>query len=222
MLMDDWIKDVKAKGGVDRDGHYGKQCMDLYNDFAHRVLEVEGKTGCASAKLIITKDKTIKKYTKQIKNTPSFIPQKGDIAVWQGGEYGHVAIVRDNKSTVNVLRTIDQNWTPQKLTEVNHNYTDLGPLYFLRPLDQSKIVPVKEEVKSEVKEPVKEEIKPEVSEPVIEKEVKEEIVETIPSESEEIAKNDVKIEEKTNNNIFLTIIKAIIDFIVAIFTAKSK
>lgn len=223
MLMDDWIKDVKAKGGVDVDGAYGKQCMDLYNDFCHRVLEVEGKTGCASAKLIITKDKTIKKYTKQIKNTPSFIPQKGDIAVWQGGEYGHVAIVRDNKSTVNVLRTIDQNWTPQKLTEVNHNYIDYAPLYFLRPLDQSKIVPVKEEVKPEVKEPVKEEVKQEATEPVVETEdVKEEIVETIPTEPEEIVKNDVKLEEKTNNNIFLTIIKAIIDFIVAIFTTKSK
>lgn len=139
MHIDEWIKDVKAKRGIDVDGAHGNQCMDLYNDYCHRVLGVDGKTGCASAKLIISKDKTIKKYTKQIKNTPSFIPQKGDIAVWTGGEYGHVAIVRDNESTVNVLRTIDQNWVAQKITEENHNYLYLAPLYFLRPLNQSNI-----------------------------------------------------------------------------------
>ena len=218
MLMDDWIKDVKAKGGVDRDGHYGKQCMDLYNDFCHRVLEVEGKTGCAEARLIITKDKTIKKYTKQIKNTPSFIPQKGDIAVWTGGTYGHVAIVRDNKSTVNVLRTIDQNWTPLKLTEVNHNYIDYAPLYFLRPLDQSNINPVKEEAEELVKEEIKQESN--VAENASNE--KQDASETVMENKEEIKNDSKEITQEESGNIFISIIKTIIDFIVAIFKTKSK
>lgn len=138
MTFDNWVKDVKKKGGVDTDGYYGKQCMDLYNDYCHRVLEVNGKTGCASAKLIISKDKTIKKYTKQIKNTPSFVPQKGDIAVWTGGTYGHVAICYGEGNTLK-FKSIDQNWQPLKLTDVWHNYTYLAPLYFLRPLDQTKV-----------------------------------------------------------------------------------
>lgn len=138
MTFDNWVKDVKKKSGVDRDGYYGKQCMDLYNDYCDRVLEVNGKTGCASAKLIISKDKTIKKYTKQIKNSPSFVPQKGDIAVWTGGTYGHVAICYGEGDTLK-FKTIDQNWQPLKLTDVWHNYTYLAPLYFLRPLDQTKV-----------------------------------------------------------------------------------
>lgn len=230
MLMDDWIKDVKKKSGVDTDGYYGKQCMDLYNDYCHRVLEVEGKTGCAEARLIITKDKTIKKYTKQIKNTPSFIPQKGDIAVWTGGKYGHVAIVRDNKSTVNVLRTIDQNWTPLKLTEVNHNYTYMAPLYFLRPLDQSNINPKKEEVKEEP-EKIPVESEPEATDTNVgtvesSAEEKTEDVEIKPTTDNTTAEEETKPAEDTVNlsenqstqkSALQKIIDMVIDFIISLF-----
>lgn len=199
MLMDDWIKDVKKKGGVDTDGAYGKQCMDLYNDYCHRVLGISGKTGASCAKLIL-KNTYVMKYFKKIKNYLEFIPQKGDIVVWTSGDYGHVAIVRDNKSTINVLRTIDQNWVSQKLTEENHNYTYMAPLYFLRPLDQSNINPKKEEVKEEVKV---EETKLEVpaEEPKVETsaEEKTEIVETKPVTDNTIAEEETNSIENTVN-----------------------
>jgi len=148
MHIDNWIKEVKAKGGVDRDGHYGKQCMDLYNDYCDRVLGLKGNTGADYAKLILN-NSYILKHCKKIKNYLDFVPQKGDIAVWTGGQYGHVAIVRDNKSDINILRTIDQNWVSQKLTEENHNYIYMAPLYFLRPLDQSNIEDKKEKPKAQ-------------------------------------------------------------------------
>ena len=137
MTFDNWVKDVKKKGGVDVDGAYDKQCMDLYNDYCDRVLGLTGQTGASCAKYILN-NKYVMKHVKKIKNTPSFVPQKGDIAVWTGGTYGHVAICYGQGNTTK-FKTIDQNWTPLKLTDVWHNYTYLAPLYFLRPLDQNKI-----------------------------------------------------------------------------------
>lgn len=137
MHMDNWIKDVKARGGVDVDGFYSKQCVDLYNDYCERVLGIKG-TGASKAKLLI-KDKALLTHGKLIKNYLSFIPQKGDIAIWTGGTYGHVAICT-KKGTMNYFNTIDQNWSkPLKLTEEKHNYTYMAPLYFFRPDNQSNI-----------------------------------------------------------------------------------
>ena len=148
MHIDEWIKDVKAKGGVDTDGAYGKQCMDLYNDYCHRVLDIQGKTGADRAKNILKNDYVMKNFTR-INNTPSFVPQRGDICVWTGGTYGHVAICL-GKGDVNYFYSIEQNWEPQKLTEEKHNYTYMKPLVFLRPKDQKNIKP-KEEPKPKYK-----------------------------------------------------------------------
>lgn len=138
MHIDEWIKDVKKKGGVDIDGYYGKQCVDLHNDYCTRVLGLTGKTGASYAKQLINNTYLLN-HCKKIKNTLLTIPQKGDIAVWTGGQYGHVAIVLA-KGNLNSFKSLDQNWVAQKLTEEKHNYTYLAPLYFLRPLDQKNIV----------------------------------------------------------------------------------
>jgi hypothetical protein len=148
MHIDEWIKDVKAKGGVDTDGYYGKQCMDLYNDYCHRVLGIDGKTGADRAKNILNNTYVMNFFTR-IDNTPTFVPQKGDICVWKGGTYGHVAICL-GKGDVNYFYSIEQNWEPQRLTEEKHNYTYLKPLVFLRPKDQKNIKP-KEEPKPKYK-----------------------------------------------------------------------
>ena len=145
MHIDEWIKDVKAKGGVDTDGYYGKQCMDLYNDYCHRVLGIEGKTGADRAKNILNND-YVMEFFERIDNTPKFVPQRGDIALWRGGTYGHVAICL-GKGNVDYFYSIEQNWEPQRLTEERHNYTYLKPLVFLRPKDQSNIKPKEEKPK---------------------------------------------------------------------------
>ena len=138
MKFSEFINYVKSVGGVDTDGYYGKQCMDLWNFYATNVLELkEGLTGANIAKNILKNNYVMKNVTK-INNTPTFVPQKGDVAVWCGGEYGHIAICL-GEGNVNFFKTIDQNWKSQQLTEESHNYIYLAPLIFLRPLNQSNI-----------------------------------------------------------------------------------
>lgn len=61
----------------------------------------------------------------RIANTPSFIPQKGDMVVWgamPSNPYGHVAIANGVGDT-NSFQSYDQNWTGgEKVHLVNHNY----------------------------------------------------------------------------------------------------
>lgn len=139
MTFDNWIKNVKNTNGVDTDGAYGKQCMDLFNDYCHRVLSIDGNTGASCAKKILD-NKYVMQFFKRIDNTATFVPQKGDICVWTSGTYGHVAICYGEGNTLK-FKTIDQNWQPLTLTDTWHNYTYMSPLVFLRPKDQSNITP---------------------------------------------------------------------------------
>lgn len=140
MRFEEFIKDVQSKDGVDVDGYYGKQCMDLYNYYCKNVLGVTG-TGAPCAKDIINKANNTMHF-EVIKNYPEFVPQKGDVAVWTGGTYGHVAVCL-GEGDVNSFKCIEQNWKPQALTIENHNYTYMAPIYFLRPKNQTNIKEIK-------------------------------------------------------------------------------
>ena len=138
MKFNEWINYVKSVGGVDTDGYYGKQCMDLYNHYCTNVLNLtEKSTGADFARNIIN-NAYVMANVERIDNYAEFIPQKGDIAVWQGGQYGHVAICLGN-GDLNAFNSIEQNWIPQKLSEEWHNYEYMKPLIFLRPKNQSNI-----------------------------------------------------------------------------------
>ena len=136
MKFNDFVNHVKSAGGVDTDGAYGKQCMDLYNYYCNNVLGLKN-VGADCAKNIL-KNANIMNNVTRINNTPNFVPQRGDIAVWTGGTYGHVAICL-GAGDVNSFKSLDQNWVAQKLTEETHNYTYLAPLVFLRPKNQENI-----------------------------------------------------------------------------------
>ena len=137
MKFNEFINDVKAKGGVDTDGYYGKQCMDLYNYYCNNVLELKN-VGASYAKGILN-NPNIMNNVERIDNYLEFIPQKGDIAVFCGGQYGHVAICL-GEGDINNFKTIDQNWKEQQLTEEWHSYTYMTPLVFLRPKNQKNII----------------------------------------------------------------------------------
>lgn len=149
MKFNEFINYVKSTGGIDTDGYYGKQCMDLYNYYCNNVLEIQN-VGADYARNIL-KNSNIMNNVERIDNYAEFVPQKGDIAVFTGGTYGHVAICL-GEGDVNKFKTIDQNWQAQKLTEEWHNYTYMAPLVFLRPKNQKNIVELKsiEEVAQEV------------------------------------------------------------------------
>lgn len=100
--FDNFIKKYNGKY-VDHDGKYGAQCVDLFRQYNHEVLDLEKQpAGVIGAKDFWTnyeKDPMLYKNFKKIKNTPLFIPQKGDVMIWSGkyGPYGHIAIVVDAK-----------------------------------------------------------------------------------------------------------------------------
>ena len=74
-----------------------------------------------------------------LENTPSFVPQKGDIVIWGAGLgniYGHIAIATGEGNT-SQFYSYDMNWGGKACKKVLHNYK--GFLGVLRPKDQSKI-----------------------------------------------------------------------------------
>ena len=144
MKFDEYIAWRKAEGEVDLDGAYGYQCMDLYNEYCQKVLELTGDTGAPMAKQILDNPYVMENFDR-IDNYPEFVPQKGDVAVWTGGTYGHVAICL-GPADLNVFVTLDQNWVPQKLTQEFHNYLYMAPLVFLRPHNQKNIIDEEEPI----------------------------------------------------------------------------
>lgn len=106
------------------------QCYDLANLFATEVVGSGRFTGLYAAD-IITQAGT--KY-RRINNTPSFVPQLGDIPVWNknvGGGAGHVGIANGEGDT-NWFVSLDQNWNRPTATFIRHDYNNL--IGVLRPL----------------------------------------------------------------------------------------
>lgn len=63
---------------------------------------------------------------EKIPNSPTFVPQKGDICVWSGslnGGIGHIAVAT-GKGDVNTFESSDQNWKiGSAVSLVTHNYS---------------------------------------------------------------------------------------------------
>lgn len=114
---------------VDFDGVYGAQCFDLVNRWS-TYLSYRPFTGLYAYGII---DQTQDNYTK-ILNSPSAVPQAGDIIVWNsryGGGYGHTAIASGIGDT-NFFESFDQNYpTGSPAHLVRHSYD--GVIGWLRP-----------------------------------------------------------------------------------------
>lgn len=131
MTFDDFIKKWKDKP-VDVDGIYPNQCFDLFHQYHIEVLELTDKSILAfpSAYQIFT-DFNRPDLFEKIINTPTGIPQKGDIIVWGKtiGQWGHVAIFIDGDA--NKFNSFDANWPTGTLPHIQqHDYT--GVLGWLR------------------------------------------------------------------------------------------
>lgn len=122
--------------GVDVDGKYGYQCVDLFDKYVEKVIgerwyPVNGAKDIWSSKNA--------DYFRKMINTPSFVPKIGDVAIFNTGKYGHVAIAtgKGNKSR---FQTLDQNYpwgldyNPHPASLNWHNYNNL--IGFLRPKEK--------------------------------------------------------------------------------------
>lgn len=125
MILQDFINKWTGQG-CDFDHFYGFQCKDIANQYAQ---DVNGKN--LPAGNAIDMAKPVDGYD-WIVNTPTGIPQSGDIIVWGKGvgAYGHIAIFIDGNA--NTFRSFDQNWPVGSLCHIQeHNYNNvLGWLHF--------------------------------------------------------------------------------------------
>jgi len=105
---------------VDFDGYYGDQCVDLAQ-IINRMYGSPRLTGATAKDIWNTYPQA--SYTR-IANTPTNIPNEGDLVIWGSGigPAGHIAIARAG-STSMILKTFDQNFpTGSRCHSVDHNY----------------------------------------------------------------------------------------------------
>lgn len=129
-----WAKSVIGKR-INIDGRYGAQCWDLPNYIFGRYWGF-WTSGNAIAMAWYHYPKGFKFY----RNTSSFIPKPGDMAVWGTGSFnngvGHTAVVI-GPSTKGYFTSVDQNWigangwTGSPGARIKHSYN--GVSGFVRP-----------------------------------------------------------------------------------------
>lgn len=122
------------------DGQYGAQCVDLmhhYIDSALGIAYPHGFTGDAYSIFQNAPDSSTRESSiygtvtfQKVINTPSAVPEPGDIIFWSSPDPGHVAIVIE--ADINRFQSLDQNWvnppspdgTPA--ARVEHNYHNVA------------------------------------------------------------------------------------------------
>ena len=127
MTFDSFVKRYIGKA-VDYDGVAGVQCVDLVKLYLYKVFGIRaGAWGNARDYwLDFSSHPTMTANFIKIKNTPSFIPKKGDIVVWNGdistkNNYGHIAIATGEGDT-NTFYSYDSNWNKKEMQKVKHTY----------------------------------------------------------------------------------------------------
>ena len=118
---EDAVKWVYAQEGkfLDYDKVYGAQCVDL----VHYYYAYFGKASYATGNGCDFVNNKLPDGWTRIKNTPDFVPQPGDIAVWgkELSQYGHVAIILS--ADAHSFVSMDQNWPRgSACKKVTHNY----------------------------------------------------------------------------------------------------
>lgn len=109
------------------------QCMDLAYLFTlfNHVPKVAIQH--ATAKQVFKQPNDVtREYFEIIRNTATFVPQEGDLGIFDGttnNPSGHIVVHTKNANT-NKFESLDQNWAGmKKVTLVTHNYKNyLGVL----------------------------------------------------------------------------------------------
>jgi len=95
------------------------------------------QTGAADFWNSYNYDTAMQLHFDRILNTPEFVPQEGDICIWnkkRGNGYGHIAVVYGDKQNIGTMICLEQNWKALVVTIENHDYKDV--LGFLRPKER--------------------------------------------------------------------------------------
>lgn len=135
MTFNKWVKENLGKG-IDYDGTYGVQCVDLAKHYIKNVLGITPQS-IGNAIEYYNKRKTSEYLTKNFKwidNTAEFIPKKGDLCVFTSKSgNGHISVAT-GEGTTSYFYSYDQNFPKSKhepMTKIKHSYTSF--LGVLRP-----------------------------------------------------------------------------------------
>lgn len=137
MTLDEFIDKYDGKG-IDYDGSFGNQCVDLYRQYVKEVLGYPQSPPVVGAKDIW--DTYLPEYFKRIENTPTGIPEKGDIVIFGTGlgRFGHVSVFIEG--TMTRFKSFDQNYPTGSLCHVQgHTYNAV--LGWLTPLQKPMDTP---------------------------------------------------------------------------------
>lgn len=141
MTFDKWVKQNIGRG-IDYDGAYGVQCVDLAKHYIKNVLGVKPES-IGNAIEYYNKRKTSEYLTKNFKwidNTAEFIPKKGDLCVFTSRSgNGHISVAT-GEGTTSYFYSYDQNFPKAKhepMTLIKHSYNSF--LGVLRPKNQANI-----------------------------------------------------------------------------------
>lgn len=139
MNYQEFINTYNGKS-IDYDGVAGVQCVDLAKMYLNKVFGLNpGAWGNAKDYYLNYNNLPLKNAFNRIANTPTFVPQKGDIVVWGAGlgnTYGHIAIATGEGNT-HQFSSYDLNWGSKYVRKITHGYK--GFLGVLRAKDQSRI-----------------------------------------------------------------------------------
>jgi len=126
-----WIETNKGTDTATLD-----QCVDLWRAYNRRVISAPDVYGNA----VDFWNKYPTDFYDKIPNTPSGVPQLGDVIVWgtKYGKYGHIAVCTDI-ANIKTFTSFDQNDPFNSPCHFQpHTYT--GVLGWLRPKNQQALV----------------------------------------------------------------------------------
>lgn len=122
MNVDEFFQKYNGKG-IDFDGFYGFQCMDLYQQYNKEV--VGGPHIPANASDVWNTHPH--DLYDMVQNNPDNFPEKGDVVIWNnsvGAGFGHIAVC--STADTNSFVSFDQNWPVGSVCHFqNHVYTNV-------------------------------------------------------------------------------------------------
>ena len=129
MTLQEFVAKYNGKK-IDWDLAYQGQCVDLFRQYVHEVLvlsQPKSVQGAADFWTNYESDPVLNQNFTKISNSETFVPQAGDIGIWNrkaGGGFGHVGVCT-GKGDVNTFESFDQNWKTISVCElISHNYTN--------------------------------------------------------------------------------------------------
>lgn len=138
MTLDKFLSTYKVGCSYDyANTGYKGECVSLVKCYIKDVLGVTPQAiGNAKDYWLKRNSSYITNNFTAIANTPTFIPQRGDLFVRTSGTYGHIGIVLE--ATVDYFYTIEQNYNGCRVVK-NIKHTDWNSINFLRPKNQKNI-----------------------------------------------------------------------------------